>query len=217
MPIDINAAQSQIVRQLRIRAVNDCIPKFAEAAIRVAIFVRENKYDAILMSGRSSLISREFFSAAWRALFPEIPLPKIYNFGDTGNFILYKGSLDSASRVKSAQSYIDSNFPDLNLRRSGKLCFVDDCALAGGKRNGLRDIFERLGFDRVDFAFLASSDRFLPREQDYVAIKDSSIAGTVRTFAGDIGLTDPEMNHAEIIHRTIAIIGMQANRMRMAA
>ena len=210
MAMDINATRALAASRLRAKQVNQNIPSFAEAALAVARFVRKNGYQAIIMSGRSSLIPRELFLSAWRALFPSISPPTIYNFGDEGNFRLYKGQLDMAERVKSVQSYIDAHLPDLNGRRREKVCFVDDCALAGGKYNGLRGIFEKLGFSSIDFAYLAAVPTFEHRAQDYVAAKDPEIARTLLTLAKDVGRSEPEMDCRDIIQRTIAIIEMKA-------
>jgi len=208
--LDVNAARAQAVRMLVAKRIGQNIPNFAEAAIALARFVRKNNYSAIVLSGRSSVIPKELLSSAWRALFPSISLPPVYNFGDHGNFLLYKGQLETAERLKSAQSFIDANLPGLNGRRPEKICFVDDCALAGGKYAGLREIFDNLGFTRIDFAYLAATPAFEHRAQDFVAAKDPEISRYLLILAKDIGRIEPEMDGRAIIDQIAAIIGMKA-------
>lgn len=210
MAVDINATCALAASRLRAKQVNQNIPSFAEAALAVARFVRKNGYRAIVTGGRSSLIPRELFLAAWRALFPSISPPTIYDFGNEGNFRLYQGEINMEQRIKFVQSYIDAYLPDLNSRRPEKICFVHDCALAGGKYNGLKETFENLGFSSIDFAYLAARPTFEHRAQDYVAVKDYEIVRNLLTLAKDVGKDEPEMDHRDIIHRTIAIIEMKA-------
>lgn len=208
--LDVNAARARATRTLNVNRIGQNIPNFAKAAIALAKFVRKNDYSAIVLSGRSSIIPKKLLSSAWEALFPLVALPPIYNFGDHGNFLLYKGQLDTAERLKVVQSFINANLPELNGCRPKRICFVDDCALAGGKYTGLREIFDNLGFTRIDFAYLVAWPTFKHRDQDFVAVNDQVISDYLLLLAKDIGKTDPEMDSRAVVDQVATIVGMKA-------
>jgi len=120
--------------------------EISEAAVKLAEYVHNNKFEAILVSGGSNQLSRSLLTLAWQSRFKDEKMPKVYVFDQNTNFLLYKDSKSFYLRSKTIRDWIFATYPGLKKIKNHSLCYVDDFSMSGDKYSLLKKSFERLGF-----------------------------------------------------------------------
>ena len=164
------------------------ILKIARASRKLAKHIHSQGYKHIIVSGYSNFISRRLFLTAWEALFPNAPKPRVHIFDAKGNELLYK-NLDEAkaqNRLSLVQEYIDTELPDLNGLKGERICYLDEFSAKGEKYHSLRDIFGRLEFENMSFAFIFAREYTELGEDAFVAERDTSLLNSLYTLSQDM-------------------------------
>ena len=188
------------------------ISLIARAAFQVVKHIREKQYAAIIISGKSRIISRVLLEAAWRKVYPSLKMPKIFGFNNRGNQLLYKDLdvlEDYEQRMGMIEEFILAEFPDLNFFRDKKVCFVDDFINSGVKGGGLSLAFESLGFKSFEFAFFVGNHNlnYYPSwfsKISYIAVSEHEVYKEIEKRADSMELfVRPDADSIEVYERRV--------------
>src|SRR3989344_4969382 len=158
--------------------------EISEAAVKLAEYVHNNKFEAILVSGGSNQLSRSLLTLAWQSRFKDEKMPKVYVFDQNTNFLLYKDSKSFYLRSKTIRDWIFATYPGLKKIKNHSLCYVDDFSMSGDKYSLLKKSFERLGFNNLEFAFFAATPTSeLCEGGVFVGIIDSEAVRELQTLS----------------------------------
>jgi len=159
--------------------------------------IRKQNYNAIIISGYSSEISRILLTRAWARLFPpEVQMPPLYILSGRTNHIIYRAE-EVHSVMYSLPEKIDAFKGDMGDEtgevferlKTGKVLHLDDHSGKGRKIGQLERLFyERAGFRNVHHGAFVASERIRSYEGRNVIIGafDERATLGVRALAGDI-------------------------------
>ncbi len=148
-----------------------------EAIQKLISHVHNNNYAGFLVSGHTNTVTESLLQDNWKIQYPSETMPPVFSFDGEANTILYKKDMSEETRVKEAQSIITRSFPNLNAHKDDKLCYVDETINSGYKYERLKDIFKKLGFNHVDFAFFAGMENHEYDNEVFIGVKDDELTG----------------------------------------
>lgn len=180
----------------KIAAEMPMIDETAKIAISIARHIKNGEYDAIVMSGDSSILPYRLVHAAWKRISPD-PL-KIYALDGNENARLYRSG-NLSDRVRTLDSLITKISADIG-RKPENILYIDTHWLTGSKR----DYIEHVNWNsslkvKINYAVFASpksvADDFIgkidQRYCEYIASLADSISGRAwRSKHSD--LNDPQ-------------------------
>ncbi|MFC1590583.1 hypothetical protein ACFL42_03735, partial [Candidatus Omnitrophota bacterium] len=150
----------------------------AEGAVALAKFIKEGRFKATIMSGKSHIVTRRPFEAAWKKLYPGEAIPPLYFFKPgRENDVWYKDPFVD-DRAKKLAEIVRTKTPvnsesglTLESLKDERLCILDDTVDRGGKLTHAPSILRQIGFRHVWFASYAI---YHP-----VWLRDTAVAGLV--------------------------------------
>ena len=157
------SARSEMRETEAARFSEDFIAAMAEAALNMARYIHDEKFEGVVMSGDSAVIVRTLLEAAWKKLFgvSEKPLPPVYHItsmDDNARFYkMYSPTMamdDWARQMWMRTSEDVLRRYHLRERKEEKLVFVDDLTRDGTKLGTVQEILTDQGFKNVRMAIL---------------------------------------------------------------
>ncbi len=146
----------------------------AEAAVRLAGYIHDNDFKAILASGDSADIPLELVQTAWAARYPGQPLPARFIFNGKENNDLYRewagvridGNEDASTRrnlSNRARKLLEGKVSSdgrwrLTDLKEEKIVFIDSIIIGGFKTGMLKMIFGEAGYKKMSYAVLATAN-----------------------------------------------------------
>lgn len=135
----------------------DVKKEISEAAVKLAEYIHENKFEGLMVSGGSNQLSRSLFTLAWQDRFKGEKMPEIYVFDQEANRMLYKSGLETDELEPKILDWIATNLPKLEKIKDHNICYVDDFAITGDKYSIIKERLKQLEFKNLKFAFFAAT------------------------------------------------------------
>ena len=142
-------------------------------------YIHQREYSGLIISGASSLVSRMLLFHGWGEFYSlGCTRPKIYDFGQEGNELLYTGfnRIDNINeRIPFVLEFVKLNFPEL-LSHDGRLLYLDDHSHQGHKIGCLRNNFPQFGLGNIEFAVFVASVHLKDQNNLFVGLYDDKTA-----------------------------------------
>lgn len=159
------------------------ISEISEAAVRLAEYVHDNKFEGILVSGGSNQLSKSLLALAWQRRFCGEKMPQIYTFNQEANTLLYKREGHTSVLVSQISDWISANLPKLEKIKQHNLCYIDDYAVSGFKYGSLKQRFEQLEFNNLKFAFFGATPSSVLDEGVFVGTFNAKVTKELQSLS----------------------------------
>lgn len=135
------------------------------ATINLVERIRQKKFSAILLAGRSAKYAGILIQGAWEAKYPQKPLPKFYSLANLGEPIRHTGeALDGADHhyidTKKAARILEKKMPSLKSIR-GPVLVLEEYASTGDTLRKATEIVKEIGIKNVTCAVLIARPHIL--------------------------------------------------------
>ncbi|MBI4895051.1 MAG: hypothetical protein HY831_01025 [Candidatus Aenigmarchaeota archaeon] len=171
----------------------------------VARYVHDNGYEGVLISGRSTIMSEQWFRKVWAREYKGKNSLEYFIFDPKGNALLHKdltytGHVIGGERETRVLVYLEENFPKLLKMKDKKLCYVTEYSSRAKKITRIKYIFERLGFTNFSAACFISEAEIA--DDIHVGVVDANIKGVLyeiyRGLVGEPSIFDARQALREI-------------------
>ena len=153
-----------------MRGEDDEWIRISWGAIRMAEYIHDKGFKAILVSGDSADIPKELVDTAWERLYPGQGMPAWFLFDGRENKVLYRdwatarffgedsaraqsAFLEGAVRILDDKVSADGG-TRLAAIKNEEIVFLDSRASIGTKISLLKEVFKKAGFPKVSYAVL---------------------------------------------------------------
>lgn len=191
------------------------INKLVTAARDLVNKVSQENYRGVIMSGKSSsVILNSIISSVLNSANLH-HFPPIFDFGDTGNRLLYKQigesshdesdllfskGIPSQRRIDLLNDYLMNNHPSLYGLKDSRLAYIDDWSASGAKHLMIAGSLKRCGFQNVDFYALSGSPpELLSRKERIPAVTsmttDEDVSNWMRVLTLGFGSYPHSQNY----------------------
>ncbi len=165
------------------------IARSSQAVVR---HIMQGGYSAVITSGRSASIALALFISAWQAIDSARSPPPVYLFDPIANKMLYDEVFplcpDRRVWPEERESYVDEYvrtfFPEFFDMKDKSLMWIDDIAKTGDKLSLIEKLFNKFGFNDLEFAtFIAARSSKLP-ESTFVGRVDEAVIESLSVSDG---------------------------------
>jgi len=141
------------------------IEDFLPAAERMATFIKENEFNAILVNGASAQTGAYMVKQAWKRKYPSTPMPKFFATGSVQKEFYSDATLHPLTIYRAQQTstlspiQVSQKLKNLlkNIPSTSKIFILEESVIEGGGARRTKMLLQEMGYNKVKIGTLHKS------------------------------------------------------------